>query len=183
MKALDDEAPPPLETSSSTSAYGLELGFAYIATPFLAVGITGLVLAADPDAGLGGVALAVVLASTPAPIVHALNGHGGRALAAGLAAPALFFGGAFVGTLVSLAVITAADPIDTPEEQEDGALVHGLTALAIGLCTGLAAYTTWAILDVSWANRGDRRSRSYTRLQLGVVPRRDGASAVLATRF
>jgi hypothetical protein len=183
MKALDDEQPPQLESSSSTSAYGLELGFAYISTPFLAVGLTGLLLAADSDADLGGVALAIALASAPAPIVHALNGHGGRALAAGLAAPALFFAGTFVGTLVSLAVITAADPIDTPDEQEDGAIIHGFTALAIGLCTGIAAYTTWAIFDVSRATSVGARSRSYTRLHVGVVPRRDGASAVLASRF
>src|SRR5262245_53460349 len=53
-KALDEERPPQLETSSSTSsAYALELGSAYLATPFLAVGFTGLLLAADSDLGIG----------------------------------------------------------------------------------------------------------------------------------
>ncbi len=186
MKALDEERPPRSETPPQRESYETELACAYVATPVLGFGLPLAFGAADSPLPGWGFALAVVLASTPVPLTHLLNDRPGRALGTFVLTPALFFGGVLVGTFVALAIISATMTHDTAEEQEDGALAHGTTALGFGIATGILAVGIWAVVDVLDARAPSVRSsrpRALAQLRIGVAPHAGGAAAVLAGRF
>jgi hypothetical protein len=183
----DRERPPKLEEKPRRHAsYTSELVGAYVAVPIVGFGFAALLaVATSSDLAFGHLLLGGIVATTIPAIVHVANGEPRRAARA-FALPAIFLGTGFVVALVAMNILASAR--DTPNEQEDGALAYAQDASIAGSIGGGLGAVGWAIFDVlisrsQASTRAAATRRELAEIQVGVVPRTGGMTAVLASRF
>jgi hypothetical protein len=182
----DRERPPKLEVERRHASYTSELVGAYVAVPIVGFGFAALLsVATSTDLGFGQFLLGAILASTIPAIVHFANGEPRRGARA-FALPAIFLGTALVVAIVTMSILKSLR--DDPDESEDGAFAYASDAGIAGSIGGALGAFAWAIFDVlasrsQASTRAVARRRELAQIQVGVVPRTDGMTAMLAARF